>query len=141
MCLPQVISSFLCLFRLQDRSIELLAFNHQFFTVTSSCSWLYCSVCTLCSLVFLHHQWDKVQVPYHDIQDPLRTAPVLLSSYLNFLFLKDAAVPPYGFTYCFPEVAYCLLPMLPQRCSVYSLIKIISINISFEKLPKGHPSD
>lgn len=33
------------------------------------------------------------------------------------------------------KVAYCLMPMLPQMCSFYSLMKIISI-----KFPSGKPS-
>lgn len=39
------------------------------------------------------------------------------SSYLNFHRLKDTAVPPCGFSYCFLKVAYSLLPMLSEILS------------------------
>lgn len=57
---------------------------------------------------------------------------------LNFHFLKDS-VPLCGSSYCWLQVAYCLMHVLLQICSFYSLMKIFSTQISSGK-PSQRPS-
>lgn len=93
-----------------------------------------------CSLVFLHLQWDKVQVPNDSMEtlyaQPLPSFPATRTS----IFIKTGCSTTW-ISHCFLKVACSLMPTLPQMHSVDSLIKIIWINLSSGKRPKGHLSD